>query len=263
MEIQTPYGFYFVDVGDGDQHQTGYGVYVLSTALPSGEYYPTTETITLAGGLPSVGGPTDLYPTSESLELSCGTPGLYNPQGGSAVRRGEFLSPLGRYGNTQFWMLDAPSTSFVEDTTLDTFCASHTHIGFTFHLWSMNIFIIFVIVLYADSAPGMIVPSANFNACNDVLILSIIGKVSTITHMASVCHICCSISDRISALVSHIAPLTHVCVTVSIVGSPFSLNISGIASLFSNNVTTHSNASDLNFSLWVAVFIPLIVFAIP
>jgi len=148
-------------------------------------------------------------------------------------------------------------------TALDTFCASHTHIGFTFHLWSMNIFIIFVIVLYADSAPGMIVPSANFNACNDVLILSIIGKVSTITHMASACHICCSISDRISALVSHIAPLTHVCVTVSIVGSPFSSNISGIASLFSNNVTTHSNASDLNFSLWVAVFIPLIVFAIP
>ncbi len=118
MEIQTPYGFYFVDVGDGNQHQTGYGVYVLSTALPSGEYYPTTETITLVGGLPSIGGPTDLYPTSESLELSCGTPGLYNPQGGSAVRRGVFLSPLGRYGNTQFWMLDAPSTSFTEDTAL-------------------------------------------------------------------------------------------------------------------------------------------------
>lgn len=118
MEIQTPYGFYFVDEGDGNQHQTGYGVYVLSTALPSGEYYPTTETITLVGGLPSVGSPIELYPTSESIELSCGTPGLYNPQGGSAVRRGEFLSPLGRYGNTQFWMLDAPSTSFVEDTTL-------------------------------------------------------------------------------------------------------------------------------------------------
>lgn len=118
MEIQTPYGFYFVDVGDGNQHQTGYGVYVLSTALPSGEYYPSTGIIALVGGFPSIGGPTDLYPTSESLELSCGTPGLYNPQGGTAVRRGEFLSPLGRYGNTQFWMLDAPSTSFVEVTTL-------------------------------------------------------------------------------------------------------------------------------------------------
>ncbi len=118
MEIQTPHGFYFVDEGDGNQHQTSYGVYVLSTALPSGEYYPSTGIIALVGGFPSIGGPTDLYPTSESLELSCGTPGLYNPQGGSAVRRGVFLSPLGRYGNTQFWMLDAPSTSFTEDTAL-------------------------------------------------------------------------------------------------------------------------------------------------